>query len=185
MKDLHEILKNMKDISEISLITANTAVFSGNKNLAKVSLDLENVFKVTRDEAYRILFGLKGIKKDLLITVTDIIERIGDIVGSASELANIVLKRELHPVLKGVVGEEEKRAFLVSVKQGPILGKSLMELNLEVKMGIKVLAIKRGERWLIDPKSKEKLRDGDLLVCFGKEKSEDMFKKAISGIIRI
>ncbi len=186
MRNLAQILREMKGINEIMSITASTSVLLGDRNLAKVVVELHEKLKHVRDEAYHLLFGLRGIKKDVLITITDIVENISDMADSAEDMANLVIKgKELHPILKSVLGEEERRVFLILVKPGPLVGRSLMELNLETKAGVRVLAIKREEKWVISPAGKEKLRENDLLLCVGKEKGRDLLKKAIAGTVKI
>jgi uncharacterized protein with PhoU and TrkA domain len=186
MKDLVSLMKKSNNILEVMNHLSYSSIFLTDKNMAKMTLELDEEFKKARDDIYRLTFSLKGVKKEALITITDIVETTSDLADSFSDRAQIVLgNREVHPVLKKVVEEDDKRAFVVNLREGCSLnGKTLLETEIKQKTGAMVLAIKR-DKWLIAPVAKDKLMANDVLVCLGDKKTEELLKKISMGTVRI
>jgi trk system potassium uptake protein TrkA len=52
-----------------------------------------------------------------------------------------------------------------------LVNKSLKDLDLRNKYGINVLALKRGDRVVVNPSAKDVIREGDVLLVLGNEES--------------
>ncbi len=186
MKNLVNLIKSINSILNTMDLMSNSSIFLTNKNMAKMVLELNEEFKKRRDDTYKLIFGLKGVKKEHLITITDIIETASDLADSYVDRANIVLKKEIHPVLRDIFGGEDKRVFIVFIKENSSLcNRSLLELKMRERTGTKVLAIKRGNKWVYSPGPKERIRGNDVLVCLGDKKSEELTKKIAIGSVDI
>lgn len=187
MKNLVSLMRKTNSITECLSNLSFSSVFLRDKNLAHLCLELDDEFKNTRDEIYRTIFSLRGVKKDELITITDMMEIQSDIIDSFSSRAKLVLdKRPLHPVVNKVIDDEERRAFVVKVGEGSSMeNKSLLELRLRQKAGATVMAIKRRNKWIVQLNSKDRVKQDDMLVCFGNKKSENLVRKVSTGKLEI
>ncbi|MEM1985026.1 MAG: TrkA C-terminal domain-containing protein, partial [Candidatus Korarchaeum sp.] len=78
---------------------------------------------------------------------------------------------ESEDTIKRVVLDEESKA----------VGRRIADLNLEEITGVWVLAIKRGLRWIYDPKGSELLMKGDQLILIGIEEGMDDAIEMLGG----
>ncbi len=187
MKDLVSLMKKTNNLLDVMSHLSLSSIFLNDKNISKITLELYGEFKKTRIELYRLIFSLRGVKKDTLVTITDIMEIQSDLADSYSDRAHLVLeKSEIHPVLKKVFGEEDKRAFVTVIKASSSIDrKNLLEMGVRQKTGAMILAIKRNEKWIILPGPKDKIKINDLLICLGDQKSLEIFEKVSKGTIRL
>ncbi len=76
--------------------------------------------------------------------------------------------------------KSEHNIYAIRVpKNSPLIGKSLMELDLRKNYGVLVIMIKRGDTEIVNMDSNEKIMDKDILVTFGsKTKINDFIKKS-------
>ena len=62
----------------------------------------------------------------------------------------------------------EERLMRAKVNPSSIfLRKTLGRLELAAKIGVDVIAIRRGKRWIIDPENDEMIVEGDILIVRG------------------
>ena len=58
----------------------------------------------------------------------------------------------------------------VTVRQGSVLaGKTLKQLKLPSKIGTRILAIKRGTRYIYNPGKDDTVEEGDVLIAVGSD----------------
>ena len=107
--------------------------------------------------------------KAALLFATFALERVSD---SLTEIAATILEElEPHPILLEIFEETKERISVIEIDETDD-GKTIEELGYHLK-GVSVLAIKRGDTWLImPPYSVFKLRAGDILIVKYFEESE-------------
>ncbi len=115
-----------------------------------------------------------------IIDLADINERISD---AAYAIADIVLRdiEPPHPIIRKIMEDTEEELGRVTVRPGSVLiGKTLAQLKLPSKIGTRILAIKRGDRYIYNPPGKDDRIEegGDVLIAV----SSDMNKlKELAG----
>ncbi|RLI74076.1 potassium channel protein, partial [Archaeoglobales archaeon] len=107
-------------------------------------------------------------------------EQIAD---SAKEIAQIVLQKlEIHPIFKEAMRETDEVITMVEVgERSKLDGKTLGEAKVETTTGMHVIAVRRGNRWIVNPKASTKIHAGDLLIAKGTRESETLLKKLCLG----
>jgi uncharacterized protein with PhoU and TrkA domain len=122
--------------------------------------------------------GLVGVLK-----VASSADKISD---AAADIATIVLRDiGVHPLVSEVFKKVEEGLVKARVNANSILaGKRLDELELASKIGVDIIAIRRRKEWIIDPKGKETIEKGDILIARGSHSGVEELKKLAEGTLQ-
>jgi len=178
----------MKDLSEIMIDLAYSAALFHSRELAEEVLELEkrvdylaymldmNAMLAARDaEDAESLIGV--------VTVAAATDKISD---AAADIATIVLKEiGIHPIVREAFEKVEERLARAEVKPSSFfINKKLGDLELAAKIGVDIIAIRRGKEWIIDPSEDETILEGDVLIARGAPLGVDDLKGLAEGKIK-
>jgi len=179
---IRNALAEMRDLSSVMVDMAYSAILLGSPEIAEEVRKIEEKFvKLTYELS---LATLKAAKKERdisglngLLQIIRCMERIAD---AADLIADIVIRRmELHPVFARALAEADEQIGRADVSdRSSFVNKSLKELNLWTTMGVYVLMIERGERYMFDPSRRVRIRAGDSLIVRGSVRGVQQVKKA-------
>ncbi len=177
MKEVEEKLLEMKDTSELMLDLAYSSLLYHNKDIAEEVFNLEQKVDDLQDSIYtKILENEKDVDPDMnfiLFKMADSIERFAD---AALDIADVVLRDiELHPVIRQSLEESDENMVRKQIRKGAFLdGKTLEESQMTTEIGMKVIAIRRGNNWAYGPDKNIKLKAGDIIFARGPRDSENL-----------
>ncbi|MEM2866152.1 MAG: TrkA C-terminal domain-containing protein [Candidatus Hadarchaeales archaeon] len=164
-------LAQMYDLSSVMVDLAYSSVLLTSRELAEEVRRLEERFDKLNYQLWLETLKTSREEQDLrrfnsLLQVVKCLEKISD---AADTIADVVLRgEELHPVFAEALSRADEQVAKVKVEKGSRLeGKSLGQLNLETSVGVDVMAIERGRRYLFEPEAKRRLKAGDWLVVRG------------------
>jgi uncharacterized protein with PhoU and TrkA domain len=177
-----EMLLDLKEEAELMIDLAYSSVIYNNKDLAEEVAELEDDIDLKNLETQRRIFKdvLEGkLDIDAAIILSGLARATESIADGALQIADVELRDvEMHPIVKESVKESDTAFTRVTVNKKSILaGSTLSELGLAKKIGMRVIAVKRGSEWICGPKEKFKINPGDILLAKGPLESE---KKLIS-----
>lgn len=174
MKELEEIrncLIEMKNLSSLMVDLAFSAVMYDSEDIAdEVYILEEKMDELTlrvKKLALRAAKHEENPEKLLsVIEMATINEQISD---SAYEVADLVLRDvEPHPIIRKIMHDVDEEIGRIKVNKGSILiGKPLKQLKLPTKVGVRLIAIKRGGRYIYNPSKDETIEEGDVLIAVG------------------
>ena len=174
--EIRACLVEMKDLSALMIDLSFSSVMYNSEDIAEeVYLLEEKMDDLTLKVKRLTLRAAKGEEdpESLLsiIDLADINERISD---AAYGIADIILRDiEPHPIIKEIMEDTEEELGRATVKSGSVLiGKTLAQLKLPSKIGTRILAIKRGDRYIYNPGKEDTVEEGDVLIAV----SSDMDK---------
>ncbi len=187
-KTLKDILVEMKDLSEVTTDLAYSAVLLNSKELAEEVLELEEEMDKLRIEAeIKAMLSVRNQEDaEDMIAMLHIAHAAETMSDAAVNIVDVVLRGEGdHPILRGMLTEAEETTTKTTVSDASLLvNKSLGELRLGTRTGMFVVAIKRGKRWMYQPKKTLKIKAGDLLISVGPRDSVATLKDISSGKIK-
>ncbi|MEM1989799.1 MAG: TrkA C-terminal domain-containing protein, partial [Candidatus Bathyarchaeia archaeon] len=99
---------------------------------------------------------------------------------AAAEIAEVILRGiEPHPVIKIAIRDAEETVAYVRVSESsPLVNKMLKETRIPEETGMRILAIKRGDKCM-RPKPDTRIEAGDILIASGYSGGrEDLIKLA-------
>ncbi|HJK45827.1 MAG TPA: potassium channel protein [Methanocorpusculum sp.] len=171
------LMIEMKNISELSVGLAYTALLHENMDLAnevvaleeeldemRLKLDLWTLEAAKRTEDVASLRGM--------LYMSSFAESISD---AASSIADVVLREiDVPPIIKRIVRESDEIISWVTVHPGsPLDKKSLADSHVGTGTGMVIFAIKHENRWTYRPARSVVLHAGDLLVARGRRDGEE------------
>ena len=62
-----------------------------------------------------------------------------------------------------------------------MVSKSIADLSIEAETGMRIIAIKRGKRWIYDPEGSTFLKAGDVIIVRGTESGSEILRSYASG----
>ncbi|WP_457752614.1 potassium channel family protein [Thermococcus sp.] len=174
MKELEEIkdcLVEMKDLSSLMVDLAFSSVMYNSEDIADEVYILEEKMDELTLKVKKLALRAAKNEEDpekllSIIEMATINEQISD---SAYEIADLILRDvEPHPIIRKIMHDVEEEIGRVKVNKGSILiGKSLKQLKLPTKIGVRLIAIKRGSNYIYNPNKDEEIKEGDILIAVG------------------
>jgi uncharacterized protein with PhoU and TrkA domain len=181
---VRETLVQMKDLSEIMIDLAYSAAIMDNKPLAEEVTQLEKRMEdLVYDLNMNLMLSARTAKDAEALAA---VQRVGSLTNmmsdAAGDIAALVLRGiKVHPVAREVFERTEENLDYGTIIEGSMLeGKSVDELHLARRIGADIIAIKRGEHWLVNP-GKEILMPEDVFVARGTQEGLEALIKAGKG----
>src|SRR5690606_35531153 len=75
----------------------------------------------------------------------------------------------------------DEHSIIEIVAGNKIDGKTISELNVRAKYGVKIVAIKRGKDIIVSPQATAELQKGDILLVIGADTDINSFDKNLIG----
>jgi uncharacterized protein with PhoU and TrkA domain len=181
---VRETLIQMKDISELMIDLAYSSALFNNKALAEEVMELEQKMD---DLVYQLNMNLMLAARDredaeTLVGVSRVGSLTNNISDAAADIAGLVLNDiSIHPVVREVFQRtEEHLARMNILETSVLLGGTVEDLDLAAKIGVDIIAIRRGKHWLINP-DKELLMPMDVILARGTDSGLKKLMDAASG----
>lgn len=168
-----DVLIEMKDVSELMVDLAYSAILFDSKEIALEVINLEeSMNKLVYQARIQSVLGARRLEEaEAMSGMLQVAEAAERIANSASDVAKLILKDIRFPAkLKRVFPEAEEIVTRVIVGQGSeLVGRTLGELKIQSTTGMQVIAIRRGRGWIYDPDKTTRVESGDILISRGSE----------------
>src|SRR5215831_5797651 len=170
-RNLKAMLSEAKDTSELMVDLGYAALFFADERMADEVHELEEVLTELVHEMREVCVLAGRSKRDAeqiasVLHVVSAIERMGN---AAVDISRIVTHRLGIPAaLVADLGAAEEVSHRVRVRaESQIANRSLEDVELPMETGMRVVAIRRGREWIIDPDGDEVLLPDDVLILRG------------------
>lgn len=184
-KTVRELLTEMKDISEVIVDLAYAALMFDSKEIGEEVKHLESTMDTLNYEI-RIKAMLASrtpddaIQLSGLLQVASAAEAISNAAGDVVDLLNTEIEKR--PFLTFILRDaEEKIRMLILSDRSDMVSRTIEDLSVESETGMRIIAIKRGKRWIYDPEDETKLKGGDLLIVRGTEDGFETLRRYTSA----
>ncbi len=168
---VREVLREMKNLSELMIDLAYSAALYNDKDLAEDVMELEKrIDTLTYHLEMTIMVAARDAKDaEALVGVSKAAAAADKISDAAADIAAIVTQNiGVHPIVSEIFERVEERLAKAKVNEKSVLiGKEIGELKLAPRMGVDIIAIFREKDWIINPKENEKVKAGDILIARG------------------
>jgi uncharacterized protein with PhoU and TrkA domain len=170
-RNLKDMLSEAKDTSELMVDLGYAALFFGDERMADEVAELEERLNELVHEMREVCVLAGRSKRDAeqiagVLHVVSAIERLGN---AAVDISRIVTHRLGIPAaLVADLGAAEEVSHRVRVREGSRLaGRRLDEVDLPMDVGMRIVAIRRGREWTVDPDGEDLLLADDVLILRG------------------
>jgi uncharacterized protein with PhoU and TrkA domain len=165
------MLSEAKDASELMVDLGYAALFFDNVAMAEEVMDLEERLDGLVHEMREvcILAARSPHDAEQMSSVLHVISSIERIGNAAVDIARIVIHRLGIPAaLVADLAAADEVSHRVRVRaSSELAGRSLADVELPVEVGMRVVAIRRGKEWIIDPDGDEVMLTDDVLILRG------------------
>ncbi|MDI6856123.1 MAG: PhoU domain-containing protein [Candidatus Thermoplasmatota archaeon] len=183
--NIEDMIIEMKNISELMVDLAYSALFYNNKELAEEVLKLENITDKLHDDIQRLVIEntIKEGNPERALVLLKLATSTEAVADAASEISDAVLRGiEPHPVIELSILESDAIITKAQVSNSSVLvGKTLGETKLASRTGMWTLLIERGGKLIIGPNENTKIEVNDIIFVKGPKESEKDFMKIASG----
>ena len=182
-----DVLVEMKDLSEVAVGLAYSALVLRDESLAAEVCHLEDrldemkdrlemwVLRAARDNVEES--GLRG-----LLHLSQAAEDIGD---QAQQMVWIIERQEeIHPILAVALGDSDDVVAHLPVAAGSeVDGSTLGDLRLNIEPGFTVLAIRRGGQYRYRPRGEVQIKEGDALIASGPDEGRERLAEMCGWVL--
>jgi uncharacterized protein with PhoU and TrkA domain len=170
-RNLTTMLSVAKDTSELMVDLAYGALFFGETSMAKEVFRLSHLLAdLVHEMRVVCVLGARAHRDaeamSPVLGIVSAIERIGD---AAVDIAEILTRALGIPtaLVADLAGAEEVSHRVRVRQQSELDGRTLADVELPTETGFRVIAIRSGQDWTIDPDGDDVVMAGDVLVVEG------------------
>jgi uncharacterized protein with PhoU and TrkA domain len=180
-----EVLVEMKDTAELLVDLAYSTVLHRDEELAREVLRLEGRMDTLEMRAWMGLMMAARTTDDAeaLAPVMGIVGAADSISDAAGDIAKIVLEEiGLPEAMRAALPEAVE-----TLVRGPVestsayAGRTLGEIDLESETGVRVIAIRRDDEWLLNPGPGTRIEADDVVFLRGPEVAIDEVYETATG----
>jgi len=180
-----ELLVEMKDTAELLIDLSYSAVLHGSPSVAHEVVELEHRMDVLQLRARMslMLAARSPSEAETLAPVLGVVAAADKISDAAGDIAKIVSDEiGLPDAMRGALTEGvETLVRGTVVDDSPYAGRTLGDVDLESVTGVRVIAVRRDDDWILNPGPATRLNPGDVTLLRGPEAGVTEAYPALSG----
>ena len=169
--NVKDVLVEMKDTAELLIDLSYSAVLLSNEEIAEEVLRLEERMDILEMRARMGLMMAVRSPEDAeqLAPVLGIVAAADDISDAAGDIAKIILEDIGLPEAMRAALPEAVETLVRGVvsADAEYTGRTLGEIDLESETGVRVIALRRGEEWLLNPGPETRIDADDVVLLRG------------------
>jgi len=168
-----DLLVEMKDAAELLIDLSYSAVLHASPTVAHEVVELEHRMDALQMQARMslMLAARNPNEAETLAPVLGVIAAANEVADAAGDIAHIVTEEiGLPDAMRGALsaGVETLVRGTVSADSA-YAGRSLDAIDLESETGVRVIAVRRDEDWILNPGPTTRLKTGDVTLLRGPE----------------
>ncbi|MFB6234986.1 MAG: potassium channel family protein [Halopenitus sp.] len=168
-----DLLVEMKDTAELLIDLSYSAVLHQSEDVAEEVLKLEEKMDVLQLRARMslMLAARNPGEVEQLAPVLGVVGGADKISDAAGDIAKIVLEEiGLPDAMRGALGEAVEMLVRGTVAaDSAYAGRTLQDIDLESQTGVRLIAIRRADDWILDPGPNTTVRRDDVVILRGPE----------------
>ncbi|WP_418280833.1 potassium channel family protein [Halorubrum sp. DTA98] len=170
-----DLLVEMKDTAELLIDLSYSAVLHGSPTVAQEVIKLENKMDVLQMRARMslMLAARNPNEAEKLAPVLGVVAAADKVSDAAGDIAKIVLEEiGLPDAMRGALSEGVETLVRGTVDVDSVYaGRTLKDIDMESKTGVRVIAIRRDDDWILNPGPNTRIEGEDVVLLRGPEAS--------------
>ncbi len=167
------LLVAMKDRSELIVDLAYSALLHDSDPIAEEVLTLEAEMDVLQLQTrMNMLMAARGTRDaEQLAPVLGMVGGVEKVSDAAGDIAQVVLAEDDLPgAIRAALPDAVEVLARAELDAGSAYaGRTLLDIDLETETGVRVIAIRRGGEWVLDPDRNTRLEPDDVVLLRGPE----------------
>ncbi len=186
-KSVKDLLTEMKDISELIIDLAYSAVLFDNDEIAEEVKYLEvRMDKLNYDIRIMAMMAART-KEDAeqLAGILQVAQAAEKISNTAGDIV-LLLKDKNRPTLSRILNKADEKIFRLKISSNSeACNKKIGELKIESETGMRIIAIRRDDFWIYNPQSDVILKEDDWIIARGSDEGFDDLDKFLKGKLKV
>jgi uncharacterized protein with PhoU and TrkA domain len=186
-KTVKDLLTEMKDISELIIDLAYSAVLFDNDEIAEEVKYLEvRMDKLNYDIRIMAMMAART-KEDAeqLAGILQVAQAAEKISNTAGDIV-LLLKDKNRPTLSRILNKADEKIFRLGISSNSeACKKKIGELKIETETGMRIIAIRRNDFWIYNPQSDVILKVHDWLIARGSDEGYNDLNKFLKGKLKV
>ena len=182
-----DLLTEMKDISELIIDLAYSAVLFENDEIAEEVKYLEvRMDKLNYDIRIMAMMAART-KEDAeqLAGILQVAQAAEKISNTAGDIV-LLLKDKNKPTLSRILNRADEKIFRVRISSNSeACEKKIGDLKIESETGVRIIAIRRDDFWIYNPQSDVILQSKDWLIVRGSDEGYNDLDKFLKGKMKV
>ncbi|MEA2055566.1 MAG: TrkA C-terminal domain-containing protein [Candidatus Thermoplasmatota archaeon] len=179
-----DLLTEMKDISELIIDLAYSAALFDNKDIAEEVRYLDvRMDKLNYD--IRMMAMMAARTKDdaeQLAGILQIAEAAETISNAAGDIVDLLSKETTGPILPKILKQADEQLFRTKVSdESNACGQKVGDLKVEAETGMRIIAIRRKDCWIYNPRADAAIEADDWLIVRGTREGYEELNKFLKG----
>jgi uncharacterized protein with PhoU and TrkA domain len=184
-----DLLTEMKDISELIIDLAYSAVLFDNEDIAEEVKYLDvRMDKLNYDIRMMAMMAART-KEDAeqLAGILQVAEAAETISNAAGDIVNLLsIEEKTGPILPKILKEADEQLFRIKVaKESKACNQKIGDLRVESETGMRIIAIRREDCWIYNPQSDTNIMADDWLITRGTDEGFDDLSKFLYGKMEV
>jgi uncharacterized protein with PhoU and TrkA domain len=183
-----ELLTEMKDISELVIDLAYSAVLFDNKDIAEEVKFLDvRMDKLNYDIRMMAMMAART-KEDAeqLAGILQVAEAAESISNTAGDIISLLAEGKTGLILSKILKKAEDQLFRINVSPESLAcNKMIGDLKVESETGMRIIAVRRGNCWIYNPRADTVLQAGDWLISRGTDEGYKELNKFLQGKLKV
>jgi uncharacterized protein with PhoU and TrkA domain len=182
-----ELLTEMKDISELIIDLAYSAVLFGHKDIAEEVKFLDvRMDKLNYDIRIMAMMAART-KEDAeqLAGILQVAEAAESISNAAGDIISLLAEEKTGPILPKILKQADVKLFRVEIlSASKACNNRIGDLRIESETGMRIIAIRRGKLWIYNPRADTILKSKDWLITRGTDEGNNELNKFLKGEVK-
>ncbi len=177
-RNVKEILVKMRSLSQLMVDIGFAAIMEDDVDLAheaaKIKRELKDLSYNLRIESLMVSRLSRNTEREIpqIANLLQIGVATKEISDGIDDLIEIVIRDVgVHPVINLAYRREIRTMKLVVEKNSILDGKKLRQVEIDDVTGFNIIAVRRGDEWIIEPEGSTKIVADDVLIIKGKDVS--------------
>lgn len=179
-----ELLTEMKDISELIIDLAYSAVLFNNKEMAEEVKFLDvRMDKLNYDIRIMAMMAART-KEDAeqLAGILQVAEAAETISNAAGDIISLLAEEETGPILPKILKQADEQLFRTKISPTSMAcNQKIGYLRVESETGMRIIAIRRDDCWIYNPDSDTELKSDDWLITKGTDEGFNELNNFLKG----
>lgn len=176
-----DILIKMKNLASLMVGLAYYSILYDDRKLAKEVYNLEELVDFLNLQLIMQASIATRSAKDAkrMISVFRLASAIDKISNAAADIAAIAFAKRRTKIMASAITSSRDMIARIKIRQGSsIVGKSLREIHKMLDIVFDVIAVRRNNRWILEPKSDLIVKLNDVLIVRGSEEAIELLRNA-------
>jgi uncharacterized protein with PhoU and TrkA domain len=183
-----ELLTEMRDISELIIDLAYSAVLFDNEEIAEeVKLLDVRMDKLNYDIRMMAMMAART-KEDAeqLAGILQVAEAAESISNAAGDIVKLLAREKTGPILPKILKKADEQLFRIKVSSSSkACDQKIVDLKVETETGMRIIAIRRDECWIYNPQSDTSIKADDWLITRGTNEGYEELAKFLHGELEV